>query len=96
MRRKIPWFLSRASALARKNHPGKDSRQYFRALFILRESRNAVIGHRCTRSHIDDEDPKSIADARTALPPIDAHRDANASGSAHPATPPNPEIPVGT
>jgi hypothetical protein len=47
-------------------------------------------------AHVEDDDPKSIAEARTALHPIDAHRDANTSGSGHPATPPNPETPVGT
>jgi len=47
-------------------------------------------------AHVDDDDPTSITEARAALQPIDAHREAHANKSAPATTQPITETPVGT
>jgi hypothetical protein len=47
-------------------------------------------------AHLDDDDPKSIADARTALQPIDAHRETNTTKPAPAPAQPPAENPPGT
>jgi len=44
-------------------------------------------------AHVEDDDPTTIAEARTALGPIDAHREANAKKSAPAPVTQDPEAP---
>jgi hypothetical protein len=47
-------------------------------------------------AHVEDDDAKSIADARTALHPIDAYRETHGYKPTHPTTPPTAETPAET